>query len=246
MGNKEAEEKGKEATLLQELCRSDSELYACLSTHLYLNPLVAVSPKDLTSLIEEAERSGRFRPALDKAILEGAQNPMDRERYIKAIQELASKGMRAMERERETALNGGLADLATSLGRGIEGLKLISERAEDVLSVASRFYGESLLTVGEDKRREKRLQAKRAAEGDEKRIEQMEKTAREARRQATRSLGRRERKAAGKADKREELAAAQRKEARGEERRAAEREEERIGEQEKAGREARTDDRRRK
>jgi hypothetical protein len=244
MANNEDEKKPKEVTLLQELCGADAELYACLSTLLYENPLAVISPKDLDSLTQEADKSGKFRPALDKAVFEGARNPQERERYTNAIQDLASKTIHAMEQERETALKEGLTDLAASLGRRIETQGFMRERAADILRVASRFYSEKLTTLAEDKRREERLQGKRVVEREEKKIGEVEKAGREAKKQARRGMGGRERRDAKKEDRREELAAAERKEARGEGRRAAEREETRIGEAEKVGREARRAERR--
>jgi hypothetical protein len=83
------EEEKQEENLLKELCGDDAKLHYFLSHYLYLNPLAAISEKDLDILTEEAGKSGNFRPAVDKAILEGAQNPGERERYIKVIQNLA-------------------------------------------------------------------------------------------------------------------------------------------------------------
>jgi len=244
MRKKEEEKKEKEATLLQELCGADAEMYACLSVHLYETPLTGISQKDLDTLTAEAENSGAFRRALDKAIFEGAQNPGERERYIGAIQDLASKTMRAMERERETAEKEGLTDLAASLGRGIENHKVMSNRAEDILVVASKFYAEKAVTRDEDERREARQKHRTGAERDEGRIVETEKAAREARRQARRGMTRGERREAKKQDKRERLAAEERKKARGQEKQEAEKEDRRIGELEKEGREARKEERR--
>jgi hypothetical protein len=238
------EEKEKEETLLQELCGADAELYACLSVHLYETPLSAISPKDLDILTAEAEESGAFRRALDKAIFEGAQNPGERETYIKAIQDLASKTMRAMERERETAEKEGLTDLAASLGRGIENQKLIGKRAEDILLVARKFYAEKLLERGEEERRGMRRDHRKEAEREEKRILEVEETDREARRQARRGMTKGERREAKKQDKREKLAAEERKEARKQDRQESDREDRRIEELEKEGREARKEERR--
>jgi hypothetical protein len=244
MWKKEKEKKEKEKTLLQELCGADTELYACLSTHLYETPIAAISQKDLDILAEEAEKTGNFRPALDKAIFEGAQNPGERERYIKTIQNLALKTIHAMEQKKETVEKEGLTDLATSLGREIEDQKLMSERAEDILSVASQFYNEKLLEMGEHVRREAREKDKKAVEREEKKIGELEKAEREAGKQTRRGMGRAERREAKRQAKAEELAAEERKEARGEERKEAEREERRIGELEKAERQARKEERR--
>lgn len=245
MGKKKEEErKEKEETLLQELCGADAELYACLSNHLYETPLVAISQKGLDILTAEAEKSGNFRPALDKAIFEGAQNPGERERCIKAIQDLASKAIHAAEQEKETAEKEGLTDLAASLGRGIESWRLISERAEDIMNVASTFYREKLLEVGEHAGREERAQARKDADRDEKRIGEHEKVGREARKRARRGMGTEERRVAEGQDRSEELAAEERRAAREEKREDADREDKRIGEGEQAGRETRKEERR--
>ena len=240
---KEEEERGKEATLLQELCGADAELYGCLSVHLYETPLSAISQKDLETLTAEAENSGDFRRALDKAIFEGAQDPGERERYIKAIQDLASKTIRAMERERETAEKEGLAELVASLGRGIENQKVIRERAEDILVVASKFYAEKMLELGEDEKRQTRRKDRKEAEREDRRILEAEKADREAKKVARREMTRRERREAKKQEKREALAAEERKKARRQKRQEAETEDRRIGEMEEEGREARRDKR---
>ena len=65
--------------------------YHCLNSSLYMRPLEAISKKDLDILTEEAEKSGDFGPALDKAIFEAAQNPGEKGRYIKVIQNLAQQ-----------------------------------------------------------------------------------------------------------------------------------------------------------
>ena len=233
----------KEESLLKELCGDDAKLYDFLNSYLYLNPLAAISKKDLDILTEEAEKSGNFRPAVDKAIFEAAQNPGERERYIKVIQNLASKTIHATEQEKEKVEKEGLTDQAASLGRRIENQKFMSERAEDIINVASKFYNEKLLEHGENVRREARGEERRAAEWEERRTGELEKEGREARKNEKREMGREEKMEASQQDKREELAAEERKEARGEERITAEREEKRIGELEKAGREARKKER---
>ena len=58
-----------------------------------------LSKKDLDNLTEEVEKSGNFRPAVGKAIFEAAQNPRERERYIKVIQNHASKAIHPTEQE---------------------------------------------------------------------------------------------------------------------------------------------------
>jgi hypothetical protein len=240
---KEKKKEEKEESLLAELCRDDAKLYDFLSNFLYLNPLAAISKKDLDILIEEAEKSGKFLPAVDKAIFEAAQNPGERERYIKVIQNLASKTIHATEQEKEKVEKEGLTDLAASLGRRIENQKFMSERTEDIINAASKFYNEKLMELGENVRREARGEERRGAEREEERKEELEKAGREARKKERRGMGRKEKREAKKQDKREELAAKERKEARGEERRGAEREEERTEELEKAGREARKKER---
>jgi len=241
---KKKKKEEKEESLLTELCGDDAKLYDFLNYYLYLNPLAAVSKKDLDILTEEAEKSGNFGQAVDKAIFEAAQNPGERERYIKVIQNLALKTIHATGQEKEKAEKEGLSDWAASLGRVIENQKFMSERAEDIINVASKFYNEKLMELGENLRREERKEERRGAEREEERKEELEKAGREARKKERRGMGRKEKREAKKQDKREELAAKERKKARREERRGAEREEERKEEMEKAGREARKKERR--
>jgi hypothetical protein len=241
---KEEKKEEKEESLLKELCGDDAKLYDFLSNYLCEDPLAAISKKDLDILTEEAEKSGDFRPAVDKAIFEAAQNPGERERYIKVIQNLASKTIHATEQEKEKVEKEGLTDRAADLGRRIENQKFMSERPEDIINVASKFYNEKLVELGENVRREARGEERREAEREEWRIGELEKAGREARKKERREMGRAERREAKKQDTREELAAKERKEAREEERREAEREERKTGELEKAGREARKKERR--
>jgi hypothetical protein len=241
MWNKNEE---KEETLLEELCGGDARLYDFLSNYLYLNPLAAISEKDLDILTEEAGKSGNFRPAVDKAIFEAAQNPGERESYIKVIQNLASKTIHAKEQEKEKVEKEGLTDRAANLGRGIEDQKFMSERTEDIINVASKFYNEKLVQLGENARREARGEQRRDAEREERRIGELEKAGREARKKERRGMGREEKREAEKQDRREEVAAEEGKEARRAKKEEAEREEIRIGDLEKAGREARKKERR--
>ena len=241
---KEEKKEEKEESLLKELCGDDAKLYDFLSYYMYELPLAAISKKDLDILTEEAEKSGNFRPAVDKAIFEAAQNPGERERYIKVIQTLASKTIHATEQEKEKVEKKGLTDQAASLGRRIENQKFMSERAEDIINVASKFYNEKLVELGENVRREARGKERREAQSEEWRTGALEKAGREARKKESREMGRKEKREAKKQDKREELAAEERKEARGEQRKEAEREERRTEELEKAGREARKKERR--
>jgi len=242
---KEEKKEEKEESLLKELCGDDAQLYDLLSNYLYENPLAAVSKEDLDILTGEAEKTGNFRPAVDKAIFEATQNPAERERYIRVIQNLASKTMHATEQEKEKVEKEGLTDRAVSLGRRIENQKVMSERTEDIINVASKFYNEKLVELEESVRREARGKERRGAETEERRAEELEKAGREARKKERGGMGRKEKREAEKQDKREELAAEERKEARGEERREAEREESRTEDLEKAGREARKKERRR-
>ena len=185
-GEKEQKKEEKEETLLEELCGGDAKLYDFLSNYLYFDPLAAISKKDLDILTEEAGKSGNFRPAVDKAIFEGTQNPGERERYIKVIQNLASKTIRAMEQEKEKVEKEGLTDRAASLGRRIENQKFMSERTEDIINVASKFYNEKLVELGENVRRAARGEERRKAEREELRTGEQEKAGREARKKERR------------------------------------------------------------
>jgi hypothetical protein len=232
-----------EESLLKELCGDDTKLCDLLSNYLALNPLTAISKKDLDILIEEAEKSGDFRPAMDKAIFESAQKPEERERYIKIIQNLTSKTIHATEREKEKVGKEGLLDRAASLGRRIEEQRFISDRTVDIIKVASEFYKERLLELEQDEEREARGKERERAKSDEWSIKRTEEAKREARRKEERKMGKEERREAEKQDKIEELEAEARKEARAEEKRKAEIEEERIRETEKEGREERKKER---
>ena len=240
---KEEKKEEKEENLLKELCGDDAELYYFLSHYLYEDPLAAISEKGLDILTEEAGKSGNFRPAVDKAIFECAQNPGERERYIKVIKNLAPKAIHATEQEKEKVEKEGLTDRAASLGRRIENYKFLSERAEDIINVASRFYSEKLVGLGEDARREAREKARQRVEREEERTVELEKVRQKAGEKERGKMGREEKKEAEKQDKREVLAAEERKEARAEERKEAEREGRKIEEMEKAEREARKKER---
>ena len=234
----------REESLLEELCRDDAKLLDFLSNYLLIDPVAGISKKNLDILSEEGERSGDFRPAVDKAIFEGALNPAEKEKYIKIIQNLALKTIQATEREKEKAAKKGLTDRAAYLESRVENQKFMSERAEDIISIASKFYKEELLELGEKVRREEKRSKEAEAESMEWRTEQAEKEGRGARKKEERGMGREEKREAEKQDKREELAAEERKEARGEERKKAEREERRTGELEQVEREARKKERR--
>jgi len=240
---REEKKEEKEESLLKELCGDDAKLYDVLSNYIYEKPLAAISKKDLDSLTEEAEKSANFRPAVDKAIFEAAQNPGERERYIKVIQNLASKTIHATEQEKEKVEKEGLTDQAASLGRRIEDQKFMSERAEDIINVASKFYNEKLVELGENVRRDARAEERKETKREEWRTGDLEKAGRAARKKERRGMGREEKRVAKKQDKREELAAEERKEASREERKGSEREEKRIEKLEKAGRAARKKER---
>jgi hypothetical protein len=202
---KEKEEKeAKEKSLLEELCGDDARLYDVLTRNLYLNPITAIPKKDLEILIEEAEKSikdrnyeeaaWKFKLVVDKALFEATQNPGERGRYIKVIQGLVSEAVHANEKVKEKVEKEGRMEYATSLGRSIENYKFMSERIEDVTNVASQFYNERLVTLGEKDRREVRREKMRKmgseerieAEREETRIEEREKESREARRKERR------------------------------------------------------------
>lgn len=244
MAKQKEEKKKKEKSLLQNLCGSDDKLYGFLSRYLYEDPLSAISEKNLDTLTEEAEKSGGFRPAMDKAIFEASQNADEKERYIEIIQNLASKTIDTMEQKKAKMEQEGHTDLAASLGRRIEGQQFIREKTENIIDIASKFYNEKLLELGETIKREERKAERKEAEKQERKIEQQEKTRREARQEERKDMGREERREAEKQDKKKELEAEERKKAREEERKEAEKQERRIEQQEKAGREARKEERR--
>jgi len=236
---KEEEQEEKEVSLLKELCGDDEKLYVFLSHYLYENPLTAISGKDLDVLIEEAGKSGNFEQAVDKAIFEGSQNPEERERYIKVLRDLASKTIKTTEQQKEKAAKEGLTDWTASLELRIENQKFLRERTEVIIKVASQFYKEKLVELGEVERREERGKERKRAESDEWRTRQLEEAEREARKKEIKKMSGEEKREAEKQYEREELAAEERKEIRAEERRKAESEERRIGEQEESEREAR-------
>jgi hypothetical protein len=234
----------KEDNLLTELCGDDGKLRDFLGVNLCENPLTAVPSTDLDTLIKEGEKSGNYRPAMDKAIFEGSQNLGEKERYVKVIRDLASKTIHATELEKEKALKQGLTGRAASLGTRIEDQRFMSERAEEIIGVASKFYKEKLVELGEEARREVRARDRRVTEGQERKTEELERAGREARGQETKKMGGEQKREAEKQGKIEDLAAAKRKETRGEERVRADAEEKKIGDLEQAGREARGKERR--
>jgi transcriptional antiterminator Rof (Rho-off) len=86
------------------------------------------------------------------------------------------------EKAKEGVEKNGLTDQAASLERRIKNYKFVGERIEDVLNVASQFYNELLVTLGETERYEARGEERREAESEETRIEEKEKEKREERR----------------------------------------------------------------
>jgi hypothetical protein len=154
------------------------------------------------------------------------------------------KNVHATEQEIEKAEKEGLTDQAVSLKRRITNQKFMSERAEDVINAASKFYKEILVERGENVRREDRAAKRSVAQAEEWRAEQEEKERQEAAKKERRGMGREERVEAEKQEKREELAAEERKAARAQERKEAEKEEGIIDEREKEELEARKEERR--
>ena len=235
----------KEEDLLKELCGDSTQLYGVLSKHLVVNPLTSISEKDIDILIEEAETIMDLARAMDKVIFETTQNPEESERYTKAIQNLTSKTIHTIEQEKEKTEKDGLTDRVNSLEKMIEDYKFISERTEDIINVASEFYHEKLLELGQDERRAARTLERQRISGEAWSLREQEKADREARKKELKMMGKEERRAAEEQDKREEQAEEERKATRAEEKLEAEREESRIAEREKADREAREEERRR-
>ncbi|MHA2315564.1 MAG: hypothetical protein ACXACF_09865 [Candidatus Hermodarchaeia archaeon] len=218
----EEKKEKKEKSLLKELCGDDAKLYDVLGGMLYLDPIAAISRKNLEILIEEAEKSikdenyeearQKYRRVVDKAIFEATQNPRERSRYIKVIQDIASK---------------------------TENYKFMSERIEDVIKIASLYYNERLEELGVRERRETRRQERKDVEREEQMEEKKAGERRETRRQERKEMGRGERKEAEREDKREEKKAGERRETRRQERKEAETEEKRMEEREEERRKER-------
>src|SRR5208337_4621383 len=140
-------EEKKEESWLQQLCGDDVKLYDVLSSSLYLDPIAGMPKEHLGILIEAAEKSVKdedyeeairlCKSVTDKAIFEATQHQEEKDRYIKVIQDLASKRAQATEKLKEKAEKEGLTDRVAALERGTEDSKFLSERTEDVLEVAS-------------------------------------------------------------------------------------------------------------
>jgi hypothetical protein len=244
----------KDEDLLKELCGDDAKLYDVLGSILYFDPMAAIPKKDLKILIKETEKSvkngnyeeasQKYRQVMDKAIFDATQNPMEKSKYVKVIQDLASKAVHATEKTKEKVEKKGLTKYASSFRRRIDNYKFMSERTEDVLNVASHFYNERLEELGAKERQEARRDSRRDTEREERRIEERVTIRREARREKRKKMGREERKEAEREEtrieEREEKEAKERREAR----REAEREETRIEEREEERRKERREARR--
>jgi nitrogen regulatory protein PII-like uncharacterized protein len=170
----------KEESWLQQLCGDDVKLYDVLSSSLYLDPIAGMPKQDLGTLIEAAEKSVKdedyekairiYRSVADKAIFEATQHQEEKDRYIKVIQDIASKTVEATEKLKVKLEEQGLTDRVAALERGIEYIKFLSERIEDVLEVACHYYGERLTMLGEKEREVGRLEEK----SERRRIERAE------------------------------------------------------------------------
>ena len=193
---KEEKKEEREESLLKELCGDDAKLYDLLSRSLYLDPIAAIPNADLESLIEEAEKSvkdedyrearQKYMRAMDKAIFEATQNPGERSRYIRVIQDLASKTVKVTEKVKEIVENEGPSDYASSACSRFDGsirkCEFLSERIEDVIKIASLFYNERLEVLGANGRREARRQERRDVDRKEEMEDKEAKERREARR----------------------------------------------------------------
>ena len=238
---KKEKKEEREESLLKELCGDDVKLYDFLSRRLYFDPITAIPNVDLESLIEDAEKSiedenyhkvmQKYRTALDKALFEATQNLGERARYIKVIQDLASRAAKIREKVEEKE-----GFTSSSLEGIIKYNEFMSERIEDVIKIASLFYNERLEVLGAAERRVVRRKERDKAEMEKQREEREAKEGRQARR---REMGGRERREAEKEDKREEKKEKERREIRREEAIEAERQENRIDEREKERRDAR-------
>jgi len=237
------EDAERQQTFLEELCRDDEPLYAVLRSYLYHTPLGAISKKDLDVLIKEAEESGNFRLAIDKAIFEGTQNPGERERYVEVIRNLASRAIDAAEQAKKKREEEGLTERTASLGGRIEAYRFMRERTGDILTVASEYYRERLLESEESIRRQARRDEKRQSDSEERAIREREEGERATRRTERRKMGRIERREAKKQDKIESAATENRRRGREEKRSETEEEERRIEEMEKTAREERRKER---
>ena len=159
-----ATEEVKEANLLQTLCGNESELYNFASGHLCVNPMTAISTKSLEVLMDEAEKTGDYRPALD------------------------TKTITTTEKEKAEVEKQGLTDRAAFLQKRIESQKLIQNRTADIMNIATRYYQERLLELGEDAKRAERIAERKETEGVELRAEQEKQAQREARKREMKGM----------------------------------------------------------
>jgi len=250
---KEKKNEKKEEHLLKQLCGDDSKLYDVLGSYLYENPIVAISKENLEILIEEAEKSvkdedyrearQKYMRAMDKAIFESTQNPGEKSRYVRVIQDLASKTVKVTEKVKEIIEKEGPPDYASSARSLFEGsivkCEILSQRIEDVTKIASLFYNEKLEELGAKGRREARIQERRDTGYKEEMEDKKAREGREERRKESKEMARGERKEAEIGDKGEEKKEKDRREERRKERVEAEKEEKRTEEEEKGRREAR-------
>jgi hypothetical protein len=233
----------KEESLLRQLCGADEKIYDCLTNYLYEDPSTAISEKELDILIEEADKNGKFAPALDKAIFKASQNSGERDGYLKTIQTLASKSSHATTQEKEKAEKEGLTDRVALLEKRIENQQLLNDRTADMLDVAEKFYDERLAVGKADGIRDARAKERSMAERQQMKIDDQERAKLRARLNEIKKMGRKERKVALKQYKADELAAEAAKEVREKEKQKSEKEESRLGEVEKTAREERKKDR---
>ncbi len=241
---KEEKKEEKEENLLKELCGNDTKLYDLLSQSMYVDPRAAISKTDLKILVDDAEKSvkdedyreamQKYRTAVDKAIFEATQNPGEKERYIKIIQDLASNTAKVTEKAKEKGEKEGF--VSPSLEGRIKHYEFMSERIEDVIRIASLVYNDRLEELGAIEGRKARRAERKQADEEE---ERQEKEARERREARRKEMGRGERKEAEREDKGIEKKEKERADARRKERIEAEREENRIEESEKERRKAR-------
>ena len=209
---KEKKKEEKEENLLKELCGDDTKMYDFLNSSLYLNPKAAITKTDLESLIEEAEKSSKaenykeamqkYQMAVDKAVFEAAQNPGERDRYIKVIQDLLSKTIKVAEKIKN---NGEKEVFASSYLEGrIKHCEFMSERIEDVIKKASLYYNDRLEEKGAIERRVERSIKRGEIMREEEREDRGEMERREERVKDRKKMGIEERKEAEKKDKLEE------------------------------------------
>ncbi|MBU1049009.1 hypothetical protein KKG90_03180 [Candidatus Bipolaricaulota bacterium] len=229
--------------LLKDLCGSDNGLYDYLSRNLYETPMTAISKKDLDALTQEGERNGNFGPAIDKAIFESSQHEGEAAKYAGIIRDLSSKAIGAVQLERQNYEKQGLVDRVASLDHAIEQHKFLSERTEDVLKVASKFYAEKMLELDESTERKERDKKRSHAENEEQVLKKRELAGRNERKRELRKMGRKERKLAKQQDKLDQAASEEQKVARGKKREAAAQEDLRIREKQQQDRNIRQDER---